>query len=199
MSRVSTIAKGLVAIVVMAASAVAWAAPPADVAPSSPAHPPHAWSVESELVQPLVPNVGILRLRVTRGLWRSEGGLRGDLVVGAYARPNVRHDIVERINEYMGTVGYRQYVWKGAHVEGLVNAGAAWGTNRFDGMRYDTPSVFVEANLGYRFDLRKAARIGWFVTPQVGVIASVGVADIGPRNGKPDTFPQAGLLVGASW
>jgi hypothetical protein len=199
------LAKCLLVVVVVAFAPIASASEPSDGAATVPSRP-NLWSAETELVQPLLPNIGILRFRVTRVVWGSADGPRGDLVLGLYIRPNVKHDILERIHEYMGTAGYRQYVWKGAHIEGLVNVGAAWGTNQFDNKRYETASVFAEANIGYRFAFRepggfgaKRDSVGFFVTPQFGVITTVGIADIGPRNGKADTFLQGALFIGASW
>jgi hypothetical protein len=36
-------------------------------------------------------------------------------------------------------------------------------------------------------------------TPGYTSYTSLGVADIGPRHGKPDVFPQANLLAGVSF
>jgi hypothetical protein len=137
---------------------------------------PHAWALETELLQPFVPTVGILRLRGARTLWGTPGGLRGDLLVGVFVRPNVEHTIVERINEYLLTVGYRQYFWRGAHVEVELDAGWAWA-NRIDGKLYSNPSVLLNVNAGYRFGFFEpggffdnGSAVGFFVTPQVGVV-----------------------------
>ncbi len=160
---------------------------------------PHPWSLETDLIQPFVPTVGILRLRATRTVWGTPGGLRGDLMVGVFLRPNVEHTIVERINEYLLTVGYRQYFWKGLHVEAELNGGWAWGTNRLDGQLYSNPSVLLNLNAGYRFGFfDRGGPVGFFVTPQVGVIQGLWT-NIGPRGGRSDTFLQAGLLVGVSF
>lgn len=184
-------------------STLALAEVPTVAQPASPS--PHAWAIETELVQPFVPTVGIIRLRGARTLWGAPGGLRGDLLVGVFLRPNVEHSIVERINEYLLTVGYRQYVWRGAHVEVEVDAGWAWGTNRIDGKRYSTPSVLLNVNAGYRFGFFEpggffddGSAVGFFVTPQVGVIQGLWT-NIGPRGGRPDTFLSASLLLGLSF
>lgn len=167
----------------------------------------HTWSIETETIQPFVPTVGIIHVRVGRELWGTPGGPHGDLVVGAYLRPHVEHDVVEHIDEYMATVGLRYFAWRGLHAEALVNAGVAWGKNKLDGMDYRTPTLFGEVNLGYRFafftpdGIAGAPRnVGLFVTPQAGILSSLGFGnDIGPRNGKPDWFLQAALLVGATF
>lgn len=169
--------------------------------------PDHLWSIETEAVQPFVPTVGIVHVRVSRRAWGTAGGPHGDVIAGVYVRPHVEHDVVETIDEYMATIGLRAYAWRGLHVEALVDAGVAWGTNKIDGMAYRTPTLFGEVNVGYQLafftpgGLAGAPRgLGWFVTPQVGLLSSLGVGnDIGPRGGKPDWFLQAALLLGASF
>jgi hypothetical protein len=157
---------------------------------------PRRWGLETELVQPFLPNVGIYRLQATYTLTSPARTNRGDLLLGAYIRPNVKHDVVEKINEYMLMVGYRQYVWRGLHVEAKSDAGYAWGTkNLLDGKDYNNFSWFWEANAGYRFSLAGKGRTGLYVIPQFGVISSVS-ADIGPRGGKSDTFLQGNLMIG---
>ncbi|MBS2014059.1 MAG: hypothetical protein JST00_14310 [Deltaproteobacteria bacterium] len=162
--------------------------------------------VELDVVQPFVPTVGILKPKVTVMLWGNPKGLRGDLVAGLFIRPHVEHDVLEHIDEYMLVAGYRQYWWHGVHTEVLLDGGAAWGRNKFDGKEYRTPTLFLEANVGYRFAFFEkggltegSAPIGFFVTPQFGALGTLGVSDIGPRNGKPDWFVQGNLLVGASF
>ena len=154
------------------------------------------WGIETELVQPFLPNVGIFRLQATRTITGPNRPNRGDLLIGAYIRPNVKHNIVEKIDEYMLIVGYRQYLWRGLHLEAKTNIGFADGTkNRIDGKNYTNLSWFWEANAGYKFTLTGKNRTGLYVIPQVGLLSSIS-ADIGPRGGKSDTFLQGNLLVG---
>lgn len=195
----------LVLFAVYLRTGAAWADAP-DSSKALPSPKPHSWSIETEVIQPFLPEIGIARLRLERGVWGETNGLHGAVVLGAYLRPHIKHDVVEYIDEYMGVVGYRQYMWRGFHAELLLDAGAAWGKNRFDHKEYHTATLFIEANAGYRFGFFEPGGIagatrslGFFVTPQVGVLGSLGVADIGPRNGKPDWFLQAGLLVGVSF
>lgn len=164
--------------------------------------------VELDLVQPFIPNVHIIRPKLSWTAWGEPGRLHGDLVVGLYIRPHVPHDVVDTIDEYMLSAGYRQYFWRGLHVESIVSGGVAWGTNLFDGRDYVTPSLFMEVNAGYRFGFfepggfayQKAEdEVGFFIAVQGGILFSLGVADIGPRNGKPDYFPQGNLLAGVSF
>ncbi len=108
------------------------------------------WGIETELIQPFLPNVGIIRFQVARTLSRTASKMKGDLLLGAYIRPNIKHDVVEKINEYLLITGYRQYLWKGLHLEAKSNIGYAWGTkNLIDGRDYNNFSWFWESNLGY--------------------------------------------------
>jgi hypothetical protein len=170
----------------------------------------HRWGIETELVQPLIPTVRIIQFRATRTLW-GDASARGDLVVGAYLRPNIKHDVVKTISEYMAELGYRQYVWRGLHADAILAAGKAKGVNIVDGMTYDTPTLFGAVNAGYRLDFftpdglfPSNNSIGAYAIAQFGVLASLrpiglDVNDIGPRNGKPDWFLQGNLLVGVSF
>jgi hypothetical protein len=158
---------------------------------------PKKWGIETELVQPFLPTINIIRLQATRTLTSPQSKMKGDLILGAYIRPNVKHDVVEKINEYMFVLGYRQYIWKGLHLEAKSNMGYAWGTkNLFDGKDYETPTWFWESNIGYKINVKKKS--GVYLLPQFGAIGNI-VADIGPRGGKPDTFIQGNLVLGVNF
>ena len=152
------------------------------------------WGLELELVQPFIPSVEIWNLQVTRNLF-SNGSQRGDLVLGAYIRPNVEHDVVEKIDEYMFYLAYRHFFWKGLHIEAGMNTGYYWGKkNLVNGKDYEGIALFWESNIGYKFNLGKKKQ--FFINPQFGFLGTMGVADIGPRQGKPDNFIQGNLFVG---
>jgi hypothetical protein len=156
------------------------------------------WGLETELIQPFLPNVGIVRIQATYALTSPEKQ-RGELLFGAYIRPNVKHDVVEKINEYLLMTGYRQYFWKGLHAEAKSNLGYAWGTkNLLDGKDYNKLSWFWEANTGYKFDFAKKQNTSWYAIAQFGILSKI-TADIGPRGGKSDTFIQGNLLVGINF
>jgi hypothetical protein len=160
---------------------------------------PKKWGIETELIQPFLPNVGIIRLQATYTLTSPEKKMKGDFLLGAYIRPNVKHDIVETINEYLLITGYRQYFWKGLHAEAKSNIGYAWGTkNLIDGKDYNNFSWFWEANAGYKFDFVKKENANIYAIAQFGVLSKIS-ADIGPRGGKSDTFPQGNLVVGINF
>lgn len=158
------------------------------------------WGLETELVQPFIPGVHIGRLRASRTLWGQPSGLRGDLLAGVYLRPDVDHDIVDTIDEYLLSLGYRQYFVRGLHADVALEAGWVWGhENLIDGKDYSTPVLLLDANLGYRIDLLSpdggSRRYGIYLSPQAGVLAGL-ATDIGPRGGKSDVFLQGKLLLG---
>ena len=157
------------------------------------------WGIETELIQPFLPEVGIIRIQATRAITSPSKKMKGDLLFGAYIRPNVKHDVVEKINEYMLALGYRQYLWKGLHVEVKSNMGYAWGTkNLIDGKDYETPTWFYEPNIGYKFEFAKKQKSNLYALAQFGVIGNI-VGDIGPRGGKTDVFPQGSLIIGINF
>jgi hypothetical protein len=153
----------------------------------------YQWGAEVELVQPFLPNVGIIQLQLTRTSHTSPEQ-KGDFLVGAFIRPNVSHDVVETIDEYMLYLAYRHYFWGGWHAEAGVNTGYYWGTkNKVDGKDYEGISVFWEANVGYKYNFGRNGR--YYALAQFGALGNV-VADIGPRDGKSDNFVQGNLLIG---
>ncbi len=164
---------------------------------------PKKWGIETELVQPFLPTVNIIRIQATRTLTPLDNKMKGDLIIGGYFRPNVKHDVVEKINEYMVILGYRQYFWKGLHLEAKMNMGYAWGANNLiDGKDYETSTFFWESNLGYKFNLISKSKSSLYVIPQFGVIGNAkgeNTVNIGPRGGKPDTFIQGGLIIGINF
>jgi hypothetical protein len=157
----------------------------------------YPWGFEADLIQPFVPTVNIFNLQLTRTILNSSSGQKGDLVIGAYLRPNVEHDVVEEIDEYMLLLAYRHYFWKGFHVEGGVNTGGYYGTkNLIDGKDYNGFGMFWETNMGYKFNVGKQKR--FYILPQFGALGNI-VADIGPRGGKPDNFIQGNLFIGINF
>jgi hypothetical protein len=160
---------------------------------------PGKFGLETELIQPWVPNVGIMKLVTTIRVSSVENKMPGDLLLGAYIRPNVKHDIVEKINEYLLITGYRQYFWKGLHAEARSNLGYSWGKkNLIDGKDYNNLSWFWEANAGYKFDFASKPNFNLYSILQFGIISSIS-SNIGPRGGKSDTFLQGNLLIGINF
>ena len=161
------------------------------------------WGLETDLVQPFLPEVGIIRITATHTITKTIKKNRGDLLLGIYLRPNVKHDVVEKINEYMGVLGYRQYIGKAFNIEAKLNVGYAWGNkNLIDGKDYETSTVFWEWNMGYKFDFAKKEHHNFYLMPQFGMIGNArgeNTVNIGPRGGKSDTFIQGSLVFGINF
>ena len=157
---------------------------------------PPKWGVEADLLVPFVPTAHIITIRSSRTIIGYGTDKPGDLIVGVYLRPNVKHDVVEEIDEYLFTVGYRQYLWKGLHLEGQTDWGYAWGTqNKIDGKDYNNFAMLVEGHAGYRFRFSPTKTKGFYLNPQVGIIHGL-ITDIGPRGGNSDTFLSAKINLG---
>jgi hypothetical protein len=150
-----------------------------------------AWGVETELVWPFIPGVGVFQVQGSRAIYAG-----GEVLLGVYLRPDVGdHDVVEEIDEYLVNIGLRQFIWRGLHAELMLHAGYAWGeNNKIDGQDYADVAVLLGAHAGYRFDLFGGRDLGVYVLPQVGYVAGL-YTNIGPRE-DPDRFVTAKLLAG---
>ena len=160
---------------------------------------PPKWGLEAELFQPFYPTVQIIRVQSTIRLTPISAKKQGDLLIGAYIRSNVNHDVVEKINEYMLVLGYRLYLWKGLHIEAKSNMGYAWGTkNLTDGKDYETATWFWESNVGYKFKFSQKKNTQIYLMPQFGGLGNI-TADFGPRGGKPDNFLHGNIFLGINF
>jgi hypothetical protein len=184
-------------------TAVASAEP---VTVTSAAPSPHPWGLETELVQPFLPTINIVRLTGTRTLWGSPGGLRGDVMVGGRYRLQTDDAVAQQVTELLLSVGYRQYFWRGLHAEAFVAGGWLAGTNRIDGKRYSGAGFALSATAGYRFGFFEPggffdqhSGVGFYVTPQFGFLQVLTPDSLGPRGSVPSTYLQGALLVGLSF
>jgi len=182
------------------------------------------WTIETELIQPFLPTIGIGRIQVNRTLWGNWKEKHGELVLGTFMRPGIKHDVVEQITEYAGSVGYRHYFNSNWHIEAKYYLGYVWTRNNLQNRRdyepvfylSDIPAVqlaayqeirkdykgtvqIAEALVGYRFLLSDSDERSVFLMPQFGVLHGLHSSDIiGPRNGKEETFIVGNLILGMS-
>lgn len=178
------------------------------------------WAVESELIQPFLPTIHIGKLQVTRTIWGDWNKEHGELKLGAFLRPRVKHDVVDIIDEYAASIGYRHYFNENWNIEANYYLGYVWADNNKWNRRNlgpyallgDTPEIrayayqqvekdyegrvqFAEALIGYRFLLNEEKTI--YMIPQFGVLHGLhGSGIIGPRDGKEETFIVGNLLIG---
>jgi hypothetical protein len=160
------------------------------------------WGFETDLIQPFIPEVEIFTLKLTKTIIGNTNSiLHGDIMFGAYIRPNVKHDVVETIDEYMASIGYRQYFTKNLNVELQYYAGNVDAKkNKVDGEDYSGFVQFAEANIGYKLNILKFKNSTIYVNPQFGYLQGLNKElIIGPRNGKEDAFVQGKLQLGIAF
>ncbi|WP_310555962.1 hypothetical protein [Flavobacterium sp.] len=159
------------------------------------------WGLETDVIQPFLPEIGIITLKFTRTILGEIGGKHGDIMLGAFIRPNVKHDVVDVIDEYMASIGYRHYFSKNLNFELQYYAGNVDAKkNKIDGKDYSGFVHFAEANLGYKLNILKLKSSTVYLNPQFGYLQGLNKElIIGPRNGKEDAFVQGKLQLGISF
>ena len=159
------------------------------------------WGFEADLIQPFLPEIEIITVKFTRTIFGETDGKHGDLMLGAFIRPNVKHDVVDVIDEYMASIGYRQYFTKNLNFELQYYAGNVDAKkNKVDGKDYSGFVHFAEANVGYKLNIYKSNGITLYTMPQFGYLQGLNEElIIGPRNGKADAFVQGKLQIGISF
>lgn len=159
------------------------------------------WGFEVDLIQPFIQEVEIITAKITRTVFGDTYGKHGEFMLGAFIRPNVEHDVVETIDEYMVSFGYRHYFTKNLNFELQYYAGNVDAKkNKVDGKDYSGFVHFAEVNAGYKLNLLKSKGFALYTNPQFGYLQ--GLNDeliIGPRNGKEDAFVQGKLQIGISF
>ncbi len=136
--------------------------------------------LESSVLWPAV--AGLYNLRVAIPVTA-----RGQLLAGIQGTfPEDREDEGD-FTAYAVSLGWRQYVWRGLHIDGSVLPG--WGRlrdNVFDGEDYDSFDVELMGHLGWRFDLGSFYAL---VQPLgvIGVVYKSNPWRIRDREGRPRT------------
>ena len=166
----------------------------------------HNWGIETEVLQPGFPGVGMFRLTGGRRVWGAAGVLRGDLMVGVRYRRPVADTVSSTVTEVLGSVGYRQYFWRGLLLELHVTAGLVSGTNRIDGMARSNFGMAGSLLAGYRFGFFEpggffdtTSAVGFFIIPQVGVFRVLTLDSLGPRGSASATAFEAAVQLGVSF
>jgi hypothetical protein len=159
------------------------------------------WGFEADAIQPFLPEIEIITAKFTRTIFGAADGKHGDFMIGAFIRPNVKHDVVETIDEYMASIGYRHYFTRSLNFELQYYAGNVDAKkNKVDGKDYSGFVNFAEANIGYKLNLFKLKGSTIYLNPQFGYLQGLNKElIIGPRNGKEDAFIQGKLQIGISF
>jgi hypothetical protein len=155
------------------------------------------WGAEFNVIWPFVPGVEIYTGKMTRTLWDNDRQ-RGDLTFGFLWRPGTDQDENADIFREVGlNLGYRQYIWKGWHVElAFYPSFATTEGNKVDGMDYQGLALTTEGYTGYQFRLGgKDRNRFWYLMPQAGIGWNP-YADLGPELESGGIFPTLNLQVG---
>ena len=148
------------------------------------------WGAEVNVLSPFVPG-GLFEARVTRVIWE-----HGELLIGAHSDfSNTWRDKEGDRSDVGPQFGYRQYIWRGLHVQAYLNAEYATVHNDLaDGMDHSSFALFGGAQAGYRYDLDER----FYVMAQAGAGLKFYYASPWPHPGGSDTVvPLIGLLAGA--
>lgn len=154
------------------------------------------YGIETNLVWPFIPGINIGQLKFTPVIYKSEKQ-SGELILGFMYRNTSEDENAEVHKEIGGILGYRQFLFKGFHVE--FNAqitSASAERNKIDNKDYNSPAVTTELYTGYRFELAKQNRISWYLIPQVGIGSNI-YSKLGPETESSNgIFPIVSLLGG---
>lgn len=112
------------------------------------------WGAEINLLWPIFPG-NIYKGQATYEIWR-KNHLAGDVFAGFHIRPFEFRQEEGNFANYALTFGYRQFIWKGLHLE-LYNA-LGPGLNRnnaVDGKNYTSWDYEIGCLAGYRWEFLK--------------------------------------------
>ena len=110
---------------------------------------------------PIFPG-NIYKAQLTYETWR-RGEWAGDVFAGVHIRPFEFREEEGDFANYALTFGYRQYVWRGLHVELYQAFGPGFNRNNTtDGQDYDSWDYEIGGLVGYRWEFlsqeKQAAR-----------------------------------------
>lgn len=122
------------------------------------------YALETDILWPFFP--GSTRTHFTVKLWQ-KGHLRGDVYAGLNIDFPADRETEGRFADYSLASGYRQYFWKGLHVEFSQTTGLGVLQNHVTtGKTYNSFDWLVTGYIGYKFEF---ARKKLYVIPQFGV------------------------------
>ena len=118
------------------------------------------YGLETDILWPFFP--GATRTHFTIKLWQ-KGRLRGDIYAGINVDFPQDRETEGRFADYSLASGYRQYFWKGLHLEFLQN-------HVTTGETYNSFDWLITGYIGYKFEF---ARKKLYVLPQFGIASVV--------------------------
>lgn len=112
------------------------------------------WGAELNFLWPIFPG-NIYKAQVTYEAWRKRN-LAGDIYLGFHIRPFEYREAEGDFSNLALTFGYRQFFWKGFHLEVYQAFGPGFNRNNvIDGEDYDSWDYEVGGLLGYRWEFLK--------------------------------------------
>jgi hypothetical protein len=122
------------------------------------------YSIETDILWPIFP--GATRTHFTIKLWQ-KGDLRGDVYAGINVDFPQKRETEGRFADYSIASGYRQYFWKGLHLEYSQTTGLGVLQNHVTtGKTYNSFDWLATGYIGYKFEFPGKKL---YVLPQFGV------------------------------
>jgi hypothetical protein len=150
------------------------------------------WVIETSVVWPIYP--GIYKVNFARELWAKKT-FSGELGLSLNIQPERTDPAGDHFSEEFISVFYRQFFWKGFHIQ--IDNNFAYGRlNNYKntGVNYESYAIFHDFLGAYRFELLKKHKISLTITPQAGGGFTSYTNNSWPRAELP--FWEVNLLVG---
>jgi hypothetical protein len=126
------------------------------------------FGLETDILWPFL--VQTTRTHFTIKLWQ-KGNLRGDVYAGVNIDFPEERETEGRFADYSLATGYRQYFWKGLHLEFSQTTGLGVLENHVTtGKTYNSFDWLITGYVGYKFEFAKKKL---YVIPQFGVAGVV--------------------------
>lgn len=124
--------------------------------------------IEADILWPIFPSA--FRAHYTHTLWE-KGILKGDLLLGVNVDFPVERETEGEFADYSIVSGYRQYFWKGLHLEFSQTTGLGILNDHVTtGQRYESFDWLMSGFVGYRFGFLQQRL---YILPQFGVAGVV--------------------------
>ena len=112
------------------------------------------WGAEFNILWPIFPG-NLIRTQMTRSIWQNEN-IKGDVLFGININFPQDRETEGRFSDYSIVTGYRQYLFKGLHVE--FNQQMGYGNLRnhvTTKKEYNSFDWGVQLLAGYKYDIPK--------------------------------------------
>lgn len=150
------------------------------------------WSIETSVIWPIYP--GIYKLNFVREVW-SKKTFYGEVGLSLNIQPERYDSNSGYFSEEFMSLFYRQYFWKGFHVQLETNFAYGriknWQTT---GNNYESYAIFHDFTGGYQFELLKKNKVGLTISLRAGGGFTSYVNTSWPRSEKP--YWLADVVIG---